>query len=326
MAELNESVAKTLVVRKSCYGLPTACPQCLTAYFYLKFAQVPFDLAFHLNYPDSDQIPYFETGNYVAYDNEKGGLIERLKKDFADLDTEVSSVLEWTPAKVLLTTSLADALTYELFVGCEGISAYNIYYSDLPWPMGRILYLKQVNSTKQKYGITIDNAEIKEEEIYSRANSAYGYLSTQLGEQNYLLENRPSSLDATFLAHALIVLQALPETSSLRSKLLQYDNLLRYVQKYKGELIDAGTTSSFVPRHSDASSSAPRGRPSSWSSKPKSKPKREKTKEEKTFRRRAKLFVLAQLISVFLFLTLIAGSGDAEVDLDDDNEGYGYED
>ncbi|KAI4344440.1 hypothetical protein L6164_011669 [Bauhinia variegata] len=256
MAELNENVGNTLVVRKSCYGLPTGCPHCLSAYFYLKFAQVPFDLAFHLNYPDSDQIPYFEAGNYVAYNNEKDGLIERLKKDFADLDTEVSSVPEWSSTKAALTAWLADALSYELFVGCDGISAYNIYYSDLPRPMGKILYLNQVNSVKQKHGIAIDNAEFKEEEIYSRANSAYEYLSTQLGGQNYLLENRPSSLDATFLAHALIVLQALPETSILRSKLLQHDNILRYVQKHKGDLIDAGTASTFVPHHMNASSSA----------------------------------------------------------------------
>lgn len=58
-------------------------------------------------------------------------------------------------------------------------------------------------------------------------------------------------------------------------------------------------------------------------SKPKPKPKREKTNEEKTFKRRAKYFVGAQLVAVLLFLTLIGGGDDAEVELDDD-EGYDY--
>lgn len=59
-------------------------------------------------------------------------------------------------------------------------------------------------------------------------------------------------------------------------------------------------------------------------SKPRSKPKKEKTKEEKTFRKRAKYFVVTQLVSVLLFLTFMNKSDD-EVELDDD-EGYGYDD
>lgn len=59
-------------------------------------------------------------------------------------------------------------------------------------------------------------------------------------------------------------------------------------------------------------------------SKPKSKSKREKTKEERTFRKRAKYFVAAQLVSVLLFLTFMNRSDD-EVELDDD-DGYGYDD
>lgn len=43
----------TLVARKPCFGLPTACPSCLPVYIYLRFAQVPFDLSFNLIHPDS---------------------------------------------------------------------------------------------------------------------------------------------------------------------------------------------------------------------------------------------------------------------------------
>lgn len=47
----------TLVVRKPCFDLPTACPACLPVYFYLKFARLPFHLDFNLLYPDSGKIP-----------------------------------------------------------------------------------------------------------------------------------------------------------------------------------------------------------------------------------------------------------------------------
>ncbi|EXC28849.1 hypothetical protein L484_004979 [Morus notabilis] len=42
---------------------------------YLRFANVPFYLDFNLVYPDYDQITYIESGDYVAYNNEKGGVI-----------------------------------------------------------------------------------------------------------------------------------------------------------------------------------------------------------------------------------------------------------
>ncbi|XP_020220183.1 mitochondrial outer membrane import complex protein METAXIN [Cajanus cajan] len=307
--EQNESTQRNnLVVRKPCFGLPTGCPQCLSAYIFLKLSQHPFNLDYHPNYPDSDQIPYYEAGDCVAYNNEKEGIVECLKRDVGDLDSGVSSLPDWIPTKVMLTTWLADALEYELWVGCDSSSAYGIYYSDLPWPIGKVLLWKKAVWVKQKHGINKDNAEVKEEEIYARANSAYDALSTWLGEQNYLFENRPSSLDAIFLAHALVVLQALPESSILRSKFLEHANLERYVQQHKTELIEAGTSPSNDPHlHADPSSSASSSRSTS-SSKPKTKPKKKpQTKEEKTFRRRAKYFVVAQVVALVLFYSVISG-------------------
>lgn len=62
---------------------------------------------------------------------------------------------------------LADAVLYELWVGSDGKSAYKIYYSNLPWPLGKILYYKQVYIVKQLLGITSENAERREEEVLS---------------------------------------------------------------------------------------------------------------------------------------------------------------
>lgn len=318
----------TLVVRKPCFGLPTGCPQCLSAYIFLKLSQLPFHLDYHLNYPDSDQIPYFEAGDSVTYNNEKEGIIECLKRDVGDLDTGVSSLPEWIPTKVMLTTWLADALEYELWVGSDPSSAYSIYYSDLPWPIGKVLFWKKARWVKQKHEISNDNADVKEEEIYRKANSAYDALSTLLGEEDYLLENRPSSLDAIFLAHALVVLQAFPESSILRTNFLKHANLVKYVQQRKGELIEAaGTSPSNVPYVGADASSSTFGGGSTSSSKFKRKPKKEQqTKEDKKYKRRAKYFVVAQLVAVVLFLSIMSGiSDDGEVELDDGDLDFGYD-
>ncbi|PSS14558.1 Mitochondrial outer membrane import complex protein like [Actinidia chinensis var. chinensis] len=318
--QVNQREEVTLVARKACFGLPTACPSCLPVYIYLKFAQTPFNLDFNLTYPDSDQIPYVESGTYVAYNNEKGGVIESLKEDgIVDLDSEVAGVPDWISTKAVVNTWLADALMYELWVGSNGSSAHKIYLSDLPWPIGKFLYFKQTRITKQLLGITKDNADRREEEIYGKATIAYGALSTRLGDQSFFFENRPTSLDAVFLGHALFMLHAFPETSVLRSKLLEHSNLVRYADKLKTEFIEAGSSSSIPPSHADPLSSFARGGTSNWSSKPKSKPKKERTEEEKKFRRRAKYFLVTQLVAVLVFLSLLGGSHDAEVELDDDD-------
>ncbi|XWS28133.1 hypothetical protein CRYUN_Cryun25bG0039400 [Craigia yunnanensis] len=231
-----EAEELTLVARKPFFDLPTACPVCLPVFIYLKLAHFPFRLSFNSIFPDSDQIPYVESGAYVAYNNENGGVIERLKQDgVVDLDSEFQSLPDWISTKAMISSWLADAMMYELWVGSDGRSAYKIYYSDLSWPIGKVLFLKQVYIVKQRLGITKDNAEQREDEIYKRAKIAYGALSTRLGEQNFFFDDRPSSLDATFLGHALVTLHALPDSSVLRSKLLEHDNIVRYAEKLKME-------------------------------------------------------------------------------------------
>lgn len=81
MQESQERAEYTLVARKPSSGLPTGCPICLPLFNYLKFSNFPFHLVFNNTFPDSDQIPYIESGTYVAYNDENGGVIQCLKED-----------------------------------------------------------------------------------------------------------------------------------------------------------------------------------------------------------------------------------------------------
>ncbi|GAA0162482.1 transporter [Lithospermum erythrorhizon] len=312
----------TLVARKSHFGLPTSCPSSLPIYIYLKFAKIPFNLDFNLIYPDSDQVPYVEYGPYVAYNNEKSGVIQSLKEDgIADIDSDVCGVPEWISTKAMVNSWLSDALLYEIWLGANGNPAHEIYYSDLPWPIGKFLFFKQVRTVKQLLGITKENADNREEEIYRKAKIAYDALEARLGEQDYLFDNRSTSLDAYLLSHVLIALYALPETSVLRDGLLKHANLVRYAEHLKTECIDSSSTSVPLSQSDPSSSSTKRG-PSNRSSKPKPKQKREKTEEEKKFRKRAKYFLLAQVVAVLVFLSVINGSDGTDMELDDDDLNY----
>jgi hypothetical protein len=102
----------------------------------------------------------------VAFNDENGGLIERLREDgIVDLDAAFCSLPEWISMKAMVCTWLAEAVMYELWVGSDGTSARAIYYSDLPWLIGKALFMKQVYVVKQRFGITKENAERKEAEV-----------------------------------------------------------------------------------------------------------------------------------------------------------------
>lgn len=318
-----------LVARKPGFGLPTACPSCLPVFLYLRFANASFDMHFDLSFPDSDAIPYVECGDYVAFNNEKGGVIENLKEDgIVDLDSKLPSLTipEQLSMNSMVSSWLADATMYELWLGSDGSVANKVYFSDLSWPIGKVLHWKQTLAVKQRLGITKLNFEERTSEIYKKATKAYEALSMRLGEEAFFFENRPTTLDAIFLGHALFVLQASKESSVLRSKLVQHDNLVRYAENLKMKFLETSSSSSSVPRtpRDPSSSSTPKRKASYWNSKPKSKPKREKTEEEKTFRRRAKYFLAAQAISILVFLSLMGGSDDAEVEVDEEDEGLEY--
>ncbi|RID44303.1 hypothetical protein BRARA_I01108 [Brassica rapa] len=304
----------TLVTRKPCFGLPTACPNCLPAYIYLKLAHLPFQLAFNSTFPDSEELPYFESGTYVAYNNEDGGVIEKLKKDgIVNLDSQLQSLPDYLSLKALIVSWLDEALTYEIWVGTEGVCASKIYYSDLPWVIGKVLFYKQTYLTKNRLGLTKENAEQREKLIYKRASEAYEALSTRLGEQKFLFEDRPSSLDAFFLSHMLFTIQVLPETSVLRRKLLEQSNLVRYAERLKSEFLEESSSSPSPPLHSFPSSFSGKG------SKPKNKPKAEKSEEEKKFKKRARFFLAAQFLAVVIYVSVMGGGSSDEVEYEDDD-------
>lgn len=63
---------------------------------------------------------------------------------------------------------------------------------------------------------------------------------------------------------------------------------------------------------------------STLGSKTKKQPKREKTEEEKTFRRRAKYFLATQLVAVLVFVSVMSGYDFSEVEVDED-DGFSYD-
>eukprot|EP01018_Ginkgo_biloba_P027322 Gb_34072 [translate_table: standard] len=316
-----------LVVRKSAFGLPTACPACLSAYIYLRFAQVHFNTHYNVINPDSEDIPSFEYGDYAGFNSERGGVIELLKEEgVVDLDSKIPSHTfpDWLASKAMISSWLSDATLFELWIKPSDNIASEIYFADLPWPIGKILHWKQRRAVREWLGITSSNSHDKEAVLYQNAAAAYESLSTKLGEQSFFFENRPTSLDAIFLGHALFVLQTSTDSSVMRRELMKHDNLIRYAENLKNEFLESeGSTS--IPRFPSepaSSSKAGKSRTSHGGAKykgSKENAKKERTEEEKIFRKRAKYFLITQFVAVIVFLTLMGGSSEDDVELEDED-------
>lgn len=308
-----------LVVRKPAYGLPTACPVCLPAYIYLRLANISFSTHYNLLNPDSDVLPSIEFGDVAGFHNETGGIFGFLsKEDIVDLDSGIPShsLSDWLALKALICSYLNDAALFELWVNHNHKVANEIYFSDLPWPIGKILYWKQRRTVMQRLGVYPSNGQEREAELYRNAAGAYEALSTKLGDQTFLFENKPTSLDAIFLGHILFVLHTFNDSSILRQELKKHDNLVKYAENLKSKFLEASSSSPLlrsVPGFASSSRTGAKYRG------PKEKNTKPKTEEEKTFRKRAKYFLITQFIAVLVFLTLMGSMNEGEVEMEDED-------
>lgn len=133
------------------------------------FATVDWYLSIYLfTFPSfADHGPYIEHGYYVAFDNERGVIKCLNEDDIVILDSKISKDCfpDLLCTKVIISTWLAEAVQYELWVTCDQTIKDAIYFSDLSWPIGKILHWKQSKVVKQLHGINKFSAAEKEEEV-----------------------------------------------------------------------------------------------------------------------------------------------------------------
>lgn len=140
--------------------MPCLSSQCL----YLSLCSS--DIAFLYSI---DHVPYVECGDYVTFNNEKGGVMESLKEDnIVDLDSKLQSnvIPEWLSTKAMICSWLTVAAQYELWMASDGSVADKIYFSDLSWPIRKALHWKQTQAMKKILGTTTLTAADKEEEVF----------------------------------------------------------------------------------------------------------------------------------------------------------------
>lgn len=291
-----------LLARRPAWGLPTACPSCLPSYLYLKLAQLDFSIHYNDVSPDAEYLPALECGNVVGYSNESGGIIGFLQsRGIANLDSGFSSdeVSQLRSFSAMIESHLQSMLLCELWDHDNRKVAHQIYFASLPWPVSKILYWKQQAHVCKLLDLNNANMELKTGEMERRAAEAYDSLSTLLGDQKFFMNFRPSSLDALFLSHALLILHVPLENSHLKEEFLSHTNLVRYAQGLQREFLDATAplaksvyaNPTRTPRDHSAPSRTRRGQEPEV-----------RTEKVKNFKQRTKKFIAIQILAVLAFV------------------------
>ncbi|KAG0581526.1 hypothetical protein KC19_4G258400 [Ceratodon purpureus] len=302
-----------LVTRPGAFGLPTACPACLPAFLYLRLAAVSFQEQVTAVEPDSEDLPAVEYGESVGFASENGGVIEFLRKEkVVDLDAGLSDSekAELETCKAMMESWVADASAYETWMRENDRQCKAVYFAELPWGLAQVLDWKQRVGVMQRLGVTPDNAAARAEEMYRKASNAYAALSVLLSDHKFFFSNRPTSLDALVLGHLLFHLRVPFEVSTLKGEIFKHQNLVNYAESWSSQLLGEGEDdidAAFQPK-------APPPPPMKRTKEKEMPAKKEKSEKEIVFKKRAKYFVITQVVAVLMY-AMFAGFG-----VDDEDE------
>ncbi|XP_050275171.1 mitochondrial outer membrane import complex protein METAXIN-like [Quercus robur] len=159
--------------------LPTHCPDSLAMLSYLVLAGVDFALI-HDSHALQDLVPYVQYGPFIAFHGDKGGALQTLiEEKIIDLDNglEEPSSINLKIGTEIVRGELANALTKEL------------------------KNMGLVNKKRSAFAL---------QKIYDNIlSTTYKVLSNMLQDRTFFFGDRPTSLDALFLGHALFVLHVL---------------------------------------------------------------------------------------------------------------------
>lgn len=96
----------------------------------------------------------------MAFNNEEGGVIDFLRdKKIVDLNSNVTATK--CAISISISTWLVDAVNYELWIASDGSIANDIYFSDLAWPIRKILHWKRSRDVKHQLGLNLKPTDVR---------------------------------------------------------------------------------------------------------------------------------------------------------------------
>jgi glutathione S-transferase len=217
--------------------LPNPSPFCMKVENYLRMAAVPFEP----NYKASPikapkkKLPFITDDAKTIADS--GFIIEYLKKTYGDpLDAAVSA-----PDRAM-ATALVRLMEEHLYWSL----VYSRWSDDASWPQTRTVFFAELPAPLRAIVPSLARKGIREslaghgmgrhsrDEIYALGRADLDVLSEFLGEKDFFLGKKPTTLDATAYAFIANVLVA-PFETPLKEHAATLSNLAPYCARMKAK-------------------------------------------------------------------------------------------
>lgn len=216
------------------WGIPNISPFCIKVETYFRMAKIPFKIVIQNNpgAGPAGRLPFIKHEGKTLPDSTT--ILNYVKKTFGDpFDSKLTpdEKNQLTVYQHLFEDSLYWTMIYSRWYEPTGWKVYApTIASLLPPGLGFIKYLVRSDMLKQMsyQGIS----ERPAEEVYSIAKSNIEAISAFLGNKQYFLGDKISSLDAIAYGHLISILWA-PFESPLKVEAKKYPNLEKFCQRMK---------------------------------------------------------------------------------------------
>lgn len=220
-------------------ALITEYADSLSAQTFLRMAGLPYHIRQRPNaefISPTGKVPFLKLKNILVA--EFTGIVNFVAKKGVKLSSHLNDV---QTADMAAHVSVVDHLlrnieTYILWAHDETYSQITRvrYASVYHWPLTSILpALKRREILEQLNDMEWSNKEL--EEVIELAERAFRSLSAQLGNQPYLMGDKPTEADALLFGHLYTIMTTRLPCMDLQNTLKKYSNLIEYTVRIEKE-------------------------------------------------------------------------------------------
>lgn len=221
------------------WGLPCVDYQCLTVMAYCKFAEAPVNII-KTNKPwrsPSGELPVLQHDD--VRETQITPIIGHLRKQGFNVDQTLTAkqAADTVAFTALINEKLLPAILHQWWVDTKTyVEVTRPWYATaLGLPFSLYTPLKKRNDCLTRMTVTRGHPLVTEAEIENLvlkdAKEALNLLSTRLGDKDYFVDDKPTSLDAVVFGYLAPLLKAPLSNSPLQAHLKACRNLTGFCQR-----------------------------------------------------------------------------------------------
>ena len=215
------------------FGLSSLSPFCIKVEFFLKIANLPYDIKIEVNpgKGPKGKMPFINDSGETIPDSSFiiDHLIEKYSLKHLTIENPIAEA-QALAFKTMIEDALYFGLLYSRWVDPNGFDRVLSEFKPLFPPMIGGPFLRIIKRNLVKQSIAQGLGRHSASEVYSIGEKQINSLSILLGEKEFFFEDKITYFDATSYSF-LSTITKQPINSPLRKSVLSHSNLCDYIQR-----------------------------------------------------------------------------------------------